>query len=153
MYITEQKQCTGCKQYLDISNYYYHKGDKNYVSKCKNCRRIDCKKYYNNNLQGTLNQWLKLVLRDSKKRANLKQLEHNLTKEWITSNLPEKCPVLGIKLSFTGDINTTPSLDRFNNNKGYTTDNVRIISFRANTLKNNATVEELEAIVKYIKNK
>jgi len=44
-----------------------------------------------------------------------------------------------------------PSVDRIDPTKGYIKGNVEVISWRANHLKNNATVEELEAIVNYMK--
>jgi len=44
-----------------------------------------------------------------------------------------------------------PSIDRVDNSKGYVPGNVRIISWRANRLKNDATVEEMELIIKYMK--
>lgn len=65
--------------------------------------------------------------------------------------IPKYCPLLGIELqdnTGTGKGNnpTSPSLDRLNSSKGYTSDNVWVISNRANEIKSNATLEELEAI-------
>lgn len=57
--------------------------------------------------------------------------------------IPELCPVFGTPMD-------KPSLDRKDNSKGYTRDNVRVISDRANRLKNNGTLEELKAIVAYM---
>ena len=72
--------------------------------------------------------------------------------------IPEYCPVLGIKLepgSHTHQ-DCSPSVDRIDSTKGYTKDNVWIISARANRIKNNATVEEIkllyEALVSLRKN-
>jgi uncharacterized protein YaiL (DUF2058 family) len=48
-------------------------------------------------------------------------------------------------------LNRSPSLDRFDNTKGYTVENVRVICLRCNILKRDATVEELEAIVAYMR--
>jgi hypothetical protein len=42
----------------------------------------------------------------------------------------------------------SPSLDRIDNALGYVKGNVRIISFRANALRSNATLEELQAITR-----
>jgi hypothetical protein len=42
-------------------------------------------------------------------------------------------------------------VDRLDNDKGYTPDNIRVISMRANDIKSNATLDELEAVVAYVK--
>jgi hypothetical protein len=41
----------------------------------------------------------------------------------------------------------SPSLDRIDNTKGYVPGNVWVISWRANDLKRNATLEELKLLV------
>lgn len=71
-------------------------------------------------------------------------------------NWPTHCPVLGIELDYTTPRGSRdcraanlPSLDRWDNAKGYTLENVRVISLRANLLKGNATWQELMAIAKY----
>jgi hypothetical protein len=67
--------------------------------------------------------------------------------------IPEVCPVLGIPLVPGGgreNKNNSPSLDRFDNTKGYTKENIRVISWRANSLKSNGTLEEMQAIVAYM---
>lgn len=66
--------------------------------------------------------------------------------------IPDLCPVLGIKLEWGDKItNNTPSFDRVVPELGYIKGNVRIISMRANRLKNNATVEEMEKTLDYMK--
>ncbi len=64
--------------------------------------------------------------------------------------IPSHCPVLGIPLD-KRDANHHPSLDRFDSSKGYTKENVSVISFRANHLKNDATVEEIEKLYNWVK--
>lgn len=46
---------------------------------------------------------------------------------------------------------TAPSLDRIDSSKGYISGNVKVISKRANAIKNDATLEELLLIVEYVK--
>ena len=90
------------------------------------------------------------MLADARKRAKKKNLEFSLSIEDLI--IPDLCPVLQIPLFVTGGKRTdnSPSLDRVDNSKGYTKENVCVISCRANSLKNDATLEELKAIVKYM---
>ena len=64
--------------------------------------------------------------------------------------LPVVCPVLSLRLIYAhrtrAEIANSPSLDRISPEAGYVAGNVRVISFRANTLRSNATASELEAV-------
>lgn len=68
---------------------------------------------------------------------------------------PTHCPVLGIELDYSTvrprkwDNPANPSLDRWDNLKGYVPGNVFVISMRANCLKNNANPDELDAVARY----
>jgi hypothetical protein len=68
-------------------------------------------------------------------------------------HIPEICPVLGIPIvSSVGDAShNSPSLDRIDSSKGYVIGNVQVISQRANSLKSDATVEELELVVAHLR--
>lgn len=83
--------------------------------------------------------------------AKTRGIPFSLTQEDLPP-IPEKCPVLGIKLTLeVGNGHCKPSsvsLDRIDNNVGYTKSNVRFISNRANGLKSDATDEELIALGK-----
>jgi hypothetical protein len=70
-------------------------------------------------------------------------LAHNI--ELADIQIPERCPLLGIELDLYAKpmANGLPSLDRIDPDKGYVRGNVQIISWRANRLKNNATIEEM----------
>lgn len=61
----------------------------------------------------------------------------------------ENCPVFGIPFGTCRD--TRPELDRRIPSKGYTKENVRHICGRANRLKGNASVNEIEKILQYVK--
>ncbi len=63
--------------------------------------------------------------------------------------VPEYCPVDGSKLDRFGGrfAANLPSPDRIDSSKGYVLGNVRVISWRMNNLKNDATLPEMEAVV------
>jgi hypothetical protein len=86
----------------------------------------------------------------AKRRAKKKNLEFDLKPEDIIE-IPKICPVLGIPI-FVGDgklTDNSPTVERIDNNKGYTKENVIIISYKANRIKNNATLEELKKVVRF----
>jgi len=86
-----------------------------------------------------------------KKRAKKRDLPFDLTIEDL--EVPEKCPILGLELKAGNDSSReiSPSLDRIVPELGYVKGNIRVISLRANRLKSDASIEELEAILKYMK--
>lgn len=85
------------------------------------------------------------VMGTAKKRG----LDFNLTEE--DCKVPEFCPVLGIKLEKkTFRTDHSPTVDRVDNSLGYVKGNVRVISWRANRIKNDGSAEEHRLIAKYI---
>lgn len=90
----------------------------------------------------------------AKGRAKAKGLEFSITES--SFELPEFCPVFGTPLSLQnltdGKRNgNSPSLDRVDPCKGYIEGNVQVISWRANDLKRNGSLEEFKAIVEWMK--
>ncbi len=94
----------------------------------------------------------KRMLSDAKRRAKAKGIEFSLSLQDI--EIPQICPVLGVEIFVAGDKSTpnSPSIDRIDNTKGYTSDNIMVISLRANMLKNDGTLDEFINIVKYMEN-
>ena len=86
--------------------------------------------------------------KSAQERAIKKGWEFSILVEDI--QIPEVCPLLNTPL-IIGDRNYTPSLDRIDSTKGYTKDNIWVISHRANQIKNDATIEELEQITNNFK--
>jgi hypothetical protein len=84
-------------------------------------------------------------------RAKKKDIPFTIKIEDIV--IPEVCPLLNISLVSTSDCNDprNPSLDQIVPGKGYTPDNIQVISYRANVLKWNASVEELETLIENMK--
>jgi hypothetical protein len=84
------------------------------------------------------------MLWDAKRRAKKAGLPFDIQFDDIV--IPDVCPLLGIKIergAVGQPVNGSPSLDRIECSKGYVAGNVWVISHRANTLKSNATIEEL----------
>jgi hypothetical protein len=100
--------------------------------------------------------WIWWALYLARRRAASLKIPFALVREDLTP-LPTVCPVLGIKLDYgkkshAGDTrDEAPSLDRVIDDRGYVSGNVRVISYRANRIKNNGTLEEHRAIVKFLK--
>jgi hypothetical protein len=86
-------------------------------------------------------------------RRNAKRRGEECSLELKDIIIPEYCPVLGIKLEPGSDSHQdcSPSVDRIDSTKGYTKDNVWIISARANRIKNNATIEEIGMLYEALK--
>lgn len=89
--------------------------------------------------------------RDMVKRAKARALKSGLPFDISKKDIriPSHCPVLGIELKRGGNNGFSPSLDRIENAKGYVKGNVHVISKRANTIKSNATLEELVKVANY----
>ena len=66
--------------------------------------------------------------------------------------IPKKCPILGIRLKRGRGKrhDGSPSLDRVNNSKGYIKGNIRVISWKANSLKRNLTLSNVKKLYKYM---
>lgn len=93
------------------------------------------------------------LLRSAKQRAKQKGLPFNIDTSDI--ELPKKCPLLGISLKVHDNIAGWDSytIDRIIPSLGYVKGNVWVISKRANTLKGDASIEELELLVNNLKKK
>lgn len=97
----------------------------------------------------------KMMVRSAKQRAKEKCIPFDVT--YKDFEIPETCPLLGIKLNthvgekISGARADSPSLDKINPELGYTKGNVWVVSYRANMIKSNASIEELELLVKNLK--
>lgn len=95
---------------------------------------------------------LKQRITSKRNHALSKGVEFDLTVSDLYP-LPEVCPVLGIPIHY-GVGNLCPadnalSIDRIDPAKGYVKGNVVLVSMRANRIKNDATVEELQKIAAF----
>jgi len=146
------KVCKKCNQSLNLNKFSLiekwnvNSGTKDICKKCSTkIRQIE-----------KLNRdWkvdaAKLLYKNIKSRCKRTGREFSIELEDII--IPEKCPVFGFELK-REDKRTwmyAPSVDRIDSSKGYIKGNVTVVSRRANILKRDATVEELELLLNYYK--
>ena len=143
---TIRVKCLKCENLL-----YTNKTDiDNNVKKyCSNeCRRKDNKSPYH------------YYLKNIKSRVIKRNMEFNLTEEYLKDLLENKqnnkCAISNINIQIkhpneTTTLYDTASLDRIDNNKGYTEDNVQWVVLGINYMKLDFSNEELHLTLKLIK--
>lgn len=168
--VEQTKTCNACKKKLSLFSFSKNLAAKDGLQyKCRPCdieyqkqRRENNKEVfleygrtYQKDRRKNFEYRLQMLINASKQRAKLKNREHSITLEDIKDLYPVdgKCPVFGFNLEFNdaGFRETSPSIDRIDSDKGYTKDNIQIISWKANRLKAYATVEDLEILVAFLK--
>jgi hypothetical protein len=166
-----EKLCSKCKQLLDIALFSTDKYQKSgRRTACKLCSAVEFKKFkasggYTNRLKKAdenrktqkkldpLKYWAHNAFHNAKGRAKKLCVGFDLTKEWLITNAPTHCPLLGIELTYSAEtsVPNCASIDRVDSLKGYTLDNCKIISFKANRIKSNATLEEIEILTRNLR--
>jgi hypothetical protein len=167
--VRTSKVCGHCKVDKPLTDYTKNNaaGD-GLQSKCRPCdvayqakrrvenpqKRRDYEKQYLNNKRQDFDFRLNMLLNASKQRARNKNREHTITVEDIKAIYPTDgcCPIFGMKLEFNtaGFRENSPSIDRIDSTKGYTPDNIQIISWKANRIKGYASIQELEMLLAYL---
>jgi hypothetical protein len=129
--------------------------------RCKECDALAAAAYRNTPRgKETLtiyytNHWERERIKSAKKRAKSQNLPFNITGDYIKSITPPDmmCPALGIQMKAGEKAEiakvSSPSLDRLIPELGYVKGNIVIVSNRANTIKRDATPEELMKIAKF----
>lgn len=88
-------------------------------------------------------------LHSVRSRAQRKGLPFNLTLEDLVG---DTCPILGFPLDWNDEKSEfSAEVDRIVPARGYVKGNVRIVSRRANRIKDNASLYELERLVSYVR--
>ena len=138
--MSETKLCPTCGEVKPLSEYYNDKRTRDGTSyECKECNNNRSKDWWRHNPH-------KVLLSGARKRAKKAGIPFNLSIEDIV--IPDVCPIMGIPFehNFNGHGGAgpySPTLDRKDPKLGYTRGNVWVISNKANTIKSNATPEEL----------
>jgi hypothetical protein len=97
------------------------------------------------------------MVKNARQRAKDKNLAFNIDNDYIRSITPSHCPIFNTKLEWSvhrgnghHSLPNSPSLDRIDPSKGYVKGNVWIISNRANTIKSDASHEELKLVTEAV---
>lgn len=139
------RKCKVCKK--TRLNSSFHKalsGVNGRFNVCKDCRKIiEADKY-------KTNRFLYLC-RLKKSYCKLNNIVFDLTPEYLSSIYTEKCPVFNEFFSEGKKGDWGATLDRVDPSKGYTQGNVCFISHRANRIKYDSTIKELEQILDWYK--
>ena len=102
----------------------------------------DCYNKFGDTLGTRMSDVVRLMIKRARDRNKWEVLIDPLDiyKVWSEDN---KCPIMGTVYEIGGDRNTSPSLDRIDPTRGYTPDNIQVISTLANNMKSNASDTEL----------
>lgn len=97
----------------------------------------------------------RFMVKRARNRAKKAGYKSDLTVEYIRSIMPKYCPLLGIPLNLSTGTGAagpnSPSLDKIYPDKKYMQGNVMVISNLANTIKSNATPQQLIAVARNLK--
>lgn len=161
---TPFKRCSRCKTEKPITEFYAAR-DRRYLHGvscyCKSCHTVICRESRQKRVDDAMRAkdrvrshhpdvWAGRVWRKAKLRAEKKGVEFSITKEDVLALRNDVCPVLGIPMNGALGMDNAPTIDRIDNSKGYVLGNIQVISFRANYIKGNASLEELKQLVKYL---
>lgn len=139
------KLCNKCMRLLTVDKFYRHKTNKDGLfGKCKNCHyRIS----YSDTVK-RLDDWRYRLFFYSKTNARKRGVEHTISQSDII--LSDTCVYLGVKIDYSVRENDNeirayniPSLDRIDSTKGYIPGNIQVISYLANRMKQDATIDQL----------
>jgi hypothetical protein len=151
MTVLLEKRCPTCGIIKNIEQFSLQKDTRDgRRSQCKECSAD----YRRGNpvLVQTAN-----MVKNARQRAKTKNLAFNIDHDFVRSIIPSHCPIFNTKLEWSAQrgngnrpLPNSPSLDRIDPTKGYTKDNVWIISYKANTIKSNASHEELKLVAEAV---
>ncbi len=95
---------------------------------------------------------LKQLHSQLKSSAKKRNIDFDLSmSDMFDMSFPMTCPILNMPLSFnSGKVqDNSYSVDRIDSSKGYTAENITVISYRANRLKSDASLLELKQLFEY----
>lgn len=138
--MTDTKTCIKCEIEKPLDDFYKHTLTKDGLSNCCKLCEYEAKSAHHKKYP------MKLPLRSAKYRAKKNNIPFDLDEAYLESIRTDFCPYLGTKMVYGGQGSNNPnaaSLDKIIPELGYIKGNVQFVSYKANTMKNNASPEEL----------
>ena len=147
------KQCTKCGIFSD--NFGNHKSTKDKLASwCRPCKNLQTNAKKDTHMQQKRGH-VSRILSQRRTEAKRQQIPFTTDLDYLFSIAEDVCPVLGIKLSWCerkgNATDNSPSLDKFKPELGYVPGNVCWISFKANTMKQRATANEVQLLANWMK--
>jgi len=171
------RKCTECGNYFPATNFYCttpkSTGRKQYHSACKNCYKIRVKKWdkktkeKNNGISRSvvcrsknLKAYASHIINMARTRAKKKNIDFTIDVSWFLSSLDNQnweCAISGYKMKVSAGTKSRlfdgMSIDRIDNNLGYTADNCWLVCYSINAMKSNSPLSEVIKICKSITKK
>jgi hypothetical protein len=154
------KHCPSCEQILPSANFYRKLKNNEYSEdvlyyNCRSCAMDKARRSYRRHKSSSVENYKKhpekKIFQNLKARAKRQHIPFNIELSDIV--LPDVCPVLGIPIILFSSSDNSPSVDKFIPDLGYVKGNINIISKRANRIKDNASIEEVEKLLEWMKTK
>lgn len=143
------KTCTKCRVDLPLHNFGTHKKTKSGIcSWCKNCHNKESTKGHKAKRK-TISGYLRSRVWGTKRNANQRGIFFNLTFDDLIELYAVqqgRCALSNEIMTFLteeGHVLTNISIDRIDSTKGYTKDNIQLVCYIVNAMKNIMTKDEL----------
>ena len=141
--------CTRCFLVKELNSGFYKKstGRMGFTSYCRDCIKQTTKINRQNRHKDRpfLEKHYNL-----KSSANHQGVRYNLTPEYLEEIWTGFCSIFGCPVQIRGDRRdsiTHAEIDKINPSLGYVKGNVQWVCHRANRIKDNATIDELEMVL------
>lgn len=164
---SSEKHAAGDSAYRDRNRDAIRKRQKTWEDRNRESVRLRCRKYHEENrdlinarqrarrqeLSFTVEGRITALVSNARERARKAGLvfDRDLLEAVLSSDV-SRCACCGDFLDYLHKaVNKSPSLDRIDNVRGYECDNVAVVCSWCNKLKRNATIQQFEMLIFYMK--
>lgn len=153
------KPCGRCRETLPLDRFWRNKArpDGRYEW-CKDCAKgyhgaARRRGYARRKASDPVGLWVRSACARVRRRAADLGVAFDLDEDHLLGSLPARCPALGLSLDYATERTLhdgSASLDRIRPDGGYTRENVVVVSWKANRIKNDASLRELGLVLDWM---